>query len=119
MSTAELDRELNQMILAGNGFPAAFDRFYADDVLMHEANGVICEGKEANRQREQAALAHMEFHESQLVHAAVNGDVTFSEWRYDATMGGQRMTLEQVARRVWKDGKVVHERFYYNYAAPA
>ena len=118
MSVADLDNELNQMILAGNGFPDAFDRFYADEVVMHEANGVICEGKEANRKREQQALAGMEFHKSELVHSATSGDVTFSEWRFDATMGGHRATLEQVARRVWKDGKVVHERFYYNYAMP-
>jgi hypothetical protein len=28
--------------------------------------------------------------------------------------GGQRMKLEQVAVRRWKDGKIVKERFYYN-----
>jgi hypothetical protein len=27
--------------------------------------------------------------------------------------GAGRMQLNEVARRQWKDGKVVHERFYY------
>jgi len=37
--TAKLDDELNQMILSGKAFPDAFDRFYADDVVMVEGNG--------------------------------------------------------------------------------
>jgi hypothetical protein len=31
--------------------------------------------------------------------------------------GGQRSKLNEVAVRRWKDGKVVHERFYYAAAA--
>jgi hypothetical protein len=27
--------------------------------------------------------------------------------------GGNRVQMRQVAVRTWKDGKVVHERFYY------
>ena len=44
----------------------------------------------------------------------VEGDRSFSEWIFDVTFkDGTRMRNEQVAARRWKDGKVVHERFYY------
>ena len=60
-----------------------------------------------------ASLA--EFHDGKVVATAVNGDVSFSEWFYDMSFkNGQRVKLAQVAVRKWKNGKVAHERFYYN-----
>jgi hypothetical protein len=45
----------------------------------------------------------------------VNGDITFSEWYMDVTFkNGQRAKMSQVAVRKWKNGKVAHERFFYN-----
>jgi hypothetical protein len=45
---------------------------------------------------------------------AIGRDVTFSEWTYDMTLkDGKRWVLNEVARRQWKDGRVIHERFYY------
>ena len=44
-----------------------------------------------------------------------NGDVSFSEWEMDVTFkGGHRVKMSQVAVRHWKNGKIVHERFFYN-----
>ena len=55
-----------------------------------------------------------DFHGAELVASAVDGDTTFSEWMWDVTLKGVgRIRMEQVARRRWKDGKIVHERFYY------
>jgi len=113
----QLDDELNQMIANGRGFPDGFDKFYADDVVMVEAAGEECKGKEANRRREIEFLGSIaEFHGVNLVASAVGDGVSFSEWEFDLTFvgGGSRVKMQQVARRRWKDGKVVHERFYYN-----
>ncbi|HWM88966.1 MAG TPA: nuclear transport factor 2 family protein [Kofleriaceae bacterium] len=113
----QLDDELNQMIATGRGFPDGFDKFYADDVVMVEAAGEECKGKEANRRREIEFLGSIaEFHGVNLVASAVGDGVSFSEWEFDLTFvgGGSRVKMQQVARRRWKDGKVVHERFYYN-----
>jgi hypothetical protein len=47
-----------------------------------------------------------------LAHAA-NGDVSFSEWRYDVEMeGAAAFGIVKVAVRRWKDGRIVRERFY-------
>ncbi|HWM85526.1 MAG TPA: SnoaL-like domain-containing protein [Kofleriaceae bacterium] len=108
--------ELNGMIAAGNGFPAGFDRYYADDVVMVEGDGQSFQGKEVNRKREMDYLSGVEqFHGAKLVASAAQGDVGFSEWEFDATFkDGKRRVLREVARRHWKDGVIVHERFYYD-----
>jgi ketosteroid isomerase-like protein len=115
-NTKQWEAELNQMIASGKGFPDGFDKFYADDVVMMEGNGESYQGKEVNRKREIEFFGSVQqVHSIRCIAAAADGDVGFSEWEFDVTFkGGKRMKLEQVARRRWKNGKIIHERFYYN-----
>lgn len=115
--TAQLDTDLNQMILAGK-IMEAFERFYAEDVVMQEGDGTTHDGKDTNRVREQQFVDSVAaFHGADVLAQAAVGDVSFSEWRMDVTFqDGNRTTLEQVAVRRWRDGRVTHERFYYNAA---
>jgi ketosteroid isomerase-like protein len=113
--TAALDQTLNDMVLNGKALEA-FERFYADDVTMQENSDEPRVGKEANRKAEEEFFSSLaEFHEGKVLASAVNGDTSFSEWFVDVTFkNGHRYKLAQVAVRKWKDGKVVHERFFYN-----
>lgn len=115
MTTSELDKQLNDQVLAGD-ILGAFDRFYADDVSMQENSAEPTVGKAANREREvQFVNSIQQFHGARVVSSAVNGDTSFSEWEMDVTFkGGARYKLAQVAVRQWSNGKVVRERFYYN-----
>ena len=46
---------------------------------------------------------------------AFNDNTSFSQWYMDITFkNGFQYKATQVAVRKWKDGKVVHERFFYN-----
>ncbi|HEY1214649.1 MAG TPA: SnoaL-like domain-containing protein [Bryobacteraceae bacterium] len=110
-----LDAELNQSILSGN-IMEAFEKFYADDIVMQENSEAPRIGKEINRKAELDFLSSVqEFHGANLLGSAVNGDRSYSEWEIDATYkNGQRHKLAQVAVRQWKNGQVVHERFYYS-----
>jgi len=110
-----LDDQLNQQIQAG-AILEAFEQFYGDEVVMQENSEAPKLGKDACRQAELAALGAIEqFHGVRLLGSAVNGDVSYSEWEFDATYkGAARTKLTQVAARRWKDGKIVHERFYYH-----
>jgi ketosteroid isomerase-like protein len=109
-----LDDQLNQQILAGD-ILGAFDKFYADDVVMQENLEEPRVSKAVNRKFEQAFLDSVEqFHGAKLLGSAVNGDLTYSEWEFDVTYkGAGRIKGAQVAVRHWKNGKVAHERFYY------
>lgn len=110
-----LDKALNEQILAGD-ILGAFDKYYADDVVMQENTAEPFAGKALNRKREEEFVNSIEvFHGAQLLGSAVNGDVSYSEWALEVTFkGGLRITLTQVAARRWKNGQIVHERFYYN-----
>ena len=111
----ELDRHLNEQVLSGKALEA-FEKLYADDVVMQENSEAPRVGKAANRKAEEDFFASVEqWHSGKVVASAVNGDVSFSEWEMEITFkGGHRVTMSQVAVRRWKDGKVVHERFFYN-----
>ena len=108
---------LNELIAAGKGMEG-FEKFYADDIVMQENLEAPTHGKDENRKREQAFMAMVEeFHGAKLLGSAVNGDLSYSEWEFDMKFKGQpRRPMTEVAARRWKDGKIVHERFYYKMA---
>ena len=113
--TAALDRQLNEMILTGKAMEA-FEKFYSEDVVMQENSEAQRVCKAVNREFEQQFFAAVaEWHDGQLLASAINGDTSFSEWYMDISFkDGNRMKSTQVAVRKWKDGKVVHERFFYH-----
>lgn len=110
---AQLDAALNDMIRQGKALEA-FEEFYADDVVMIE-NDQAFEGKERNRKREQEFFgAIKEVHSATIGATAINGNVSFCEQSFEATLDdGRRLRLEEVAVRTWRDGKIIRERFYY------
>ncbi|MBI2689272.1 MAG: nuclear transport factor 2 family protein [Acidobacteria bacterium] len=115
MSTQELDQALNRQILSGD-IMGAFDKYYADDIVMQENSSDPTVGKAANRERElQFVNSITEFHGAAVVSSAVNGDTSFGEWEMDVTFqGGQRYKLAQASVRTWENGQIVRERFYYS-----
>jgi ketosteroid isomerase-like protein len=114
-SVQELDKQLNDDVLTGKAMEA-FEKYYADDVVMQENSEEPRRGKAANRKAEEEFFGSVEsFNGGSVLASAVNGDVTFSEWEYDITFkGGKRVKMNQVAVRRWKNGKIANERFYYN-----
>jgi len=103
------------MVLNGHALEA-FEKYYSEDVVMQENSGDPVVGKKLNRQREVDFFASLEeFHGAGVVGTATHGDRAYSEWWMDVTFkGAGRVRMEQVAVRVWRDGLVVSERFYYN-----
>jgi len=116
--TAALDAQLNQMILTGHALEA-FEKFYGDEVVMQENSEEPRVGKDVNRKVEEEFFAGVaEWHEGKLKASATNGDTSFSEWYMDISFkNGARLKNSQVAVRRWKNGKVVHERFFYDKGA--
>jgi hypothetical protein len=57
----------------------------------------------------------VEFRGLALKNVAFGEDVIISEWFSDYThKEWGKQTHDQVSVQKWKDGKVVHERFYYS-----
>lgn len=105
--------DLNQMILEGNALEA-FEKYYADDITMQEGNEPPIVGKDVNRQREKEFFAKItEFRGADVKAVAVGDGVSIVEWHWDyshADWGS--LNYDQVSVQRWKDGKIVHERFY-------
>lgn len=105
--------ELNEMVLGGQALEA-FDRYYADDVVMQEDNMEPTAGKAENRAREEDFFSKItEFRGAEVKSVAIGDDVTMVEWHFDYThaeWGDQK--YDQVAVQRWRDGRIVHERFY-------
>ena len=114
MSIEQADKELNDMILGGKAMEA-FERFYADDVVMQENSAAPTAGKDANRKREIEFFSTVEaWHDGACTALVVAGNTTMSEWSMDITIKGMgRIKMEQAVVRRWKDGKIVSERFYH------
>ncbi|UCC24664.1 MAG: nuclear transport factor 2 family protein [Gemmatimonadales bacterium] len=110
---AELDAELNRMILEGNALEA-FEKFYAEDVVMIDQGFEPWEGKDLNREREEDFFSKLtEVRAFELKETAAGDDVSFSIWNNDYTHAEWgEMEYVQVAVRRWRDGQIVEERFY-------
>ncbi len=114
MELKESVNDLNSMILQGNALEA-FEKYYAEDVVMQENDLPPTVGKEANREREKEFFSKVvEFRGAEVKAVAIGDGITMVEWFFDYTHEDWgRRTYHQVAVQRWKDGKIVHERFYY------
>lgn len=112
---ADLDRALNQAIVSGD-FVEAFQRYYADSVVMQENQEAPTVGKAANHKRETEFIDSVKaFHSSKLLNSAVAGNTSLSEWEMDIEFkNGVRFLMRQVSVREWENGQIINERFYYN-----
>ncbi len=109
------DQELNDMILQGK-ILEAFDKFYADDIVMEEEDDQRV-GKEENREYEEQFVGALEeFHSAEIKSRAVDeeNNATLSEWHNQMTLEGVgRVDQKQVSVRYWNDdGQITREKFY-------
>ncbi len=106
--------DLNALIKKGQ-LLEAFEKYYADNVVMQENNEVPRVGKEVNRKAEEAFVKGVtKFNDIQILNSAIDGDSALSEHFMDFThkeWGHAART--QVSVQKWKDGKIVSEKFYY------
>ncbi len=116
MSCLQNAQELYALIGEGKSLEG-FEKFYADNVVVVEANGETRNGKEAQR-----AAINQWYQMVSDFHGGGVGSITSNEetgvamvesWM-DVSMGGHRMKMEEVAVQKWENGKIVHERFYYD-----
>jgi ketosteroid isomerase-like protein len=94
----------------------AINEFYAEDTQMQENANTPTVGLAANLEREQQFLKGVkEWRDSQFKVVGAGDDVTFYEGVFDwVATDGTPVHVEQVAVQRWRNGKIIHERFYYD-----
>ncbi len=107
--------QLNQMILEGKILDA-FEKFYDEKVVMQDNDYPARDGKEINRQFEEAFVNGMvEFRGAKVLNTIISDDIAVVEWWMDFTHKDYGVrNYRQIAVQRWKNGKIVEEKFYYN-----
>jgi SnoaL-like domain len=118
MSTANLQQRLNDLFgyIRQGKIIEAMNEFYDTDTVMQENAHPPTKGLGANIEREKQFMSGVKELTGFTVTASGVGDnVTFYESTSDfVTTGDVPGHVEQVSVAEWKNGKIVHERFYYD-----
>ena len=115
MPSRERVQEMVEKVQGGEML-AAFEEFYADDVVMRENVSPPTVGKDANREREKAFVGSIvEIHENCADSVVVDGDHVAIRWKAAYTLGdGNRYRFDQVALQTWRGDRIVEETFFYD-----
>ena len=118
MSNANLQQRLQDLLtsIQQGKIMEAMKEFYDTDTVMQDNANPPTKGLVANIEREKQFLSGVkEWKGFHVTASGVGDNVTFYEcvMEFIAT-NGQPVRLEQVSVAKWKNGKIIHERFYYD-----
>lgn len=123
MPESLLDKTQKIMEMLNEGkFVEGMETFYADDVVNEEPTGAKIVGKSALIAHERTVLENVAaYHGCELRSIGVGEDdgagngVTFAEYKLSVDMkDGSKFNPDQVQVIRWKNGKAIHNKFYYN-----
>lgn len=118
MSTINLQQRLNDLFgyIRQGKIIEAMTEFYEKDAKMQENANLPTVGLAANIEREKQFMSGVkEWKGFNVAASAVGDNVTFYECNLDfIATNGQPVHMEQVVVSRWNNGKIVHERFYYD-----
>ncbi|MDO8357695.1 MAG: ester cyclase [Nitrospirota bacterium] len=121
MSAANLQQRLNDLLgyIRQGKIIEAVTEFYDKDVKMQENANPPTIGQTANIEREKQFMSGVkEWKGFNVTAQAVSDDTTFYECNMDfIATNGQPVHMEQVVVAKWKNGKIIHERYYYDSGA--
>ena len=121
MSTINLQQRLNDLFgyIRQGKIIEAMSEFYDKEMVMQDNANPPTVGQAANVEREKQFLSGVkEWKGFNVTVSAVGDNVTFYECSLDfIATSGQPVHMEQVVVAKWKNGKIVHERFYYDTGA--
>jgi hypothetical protein len=118
MSTTNLQQRLSELLnyVRQGKIIEAMNEFYDKDTVMQDNANPPTKGLAANIEREKQFLNGVKEWKGFNVKASgVSDDTTLYECTMDfIATNGQPVHMEQVSVAKWKNGKIVHERFYYD-----
>ena len=118
MSTTDLRQRLNDLLdhIRQGKIIEAIQEFYDKNAAMQENTNPPTVGQAANVEREKQFMSGVkEWKGFSVTALGVGDDVTFYECNIDfIATNGQPVHMEQVVVAKWKNGRIVHERFYYD-----
>jgi len=103
-------------VVAGR-FVEAIDAHYADDASSHESTGIDTVGKPALLAKERNFLTTVEsWNHIESVDVLVDGPMAAIHWKFELTIAGKRINIEEVALQRWSgddaNARIVHEQYF-------
>ncbi|MBX3301439.1 MAG: hypothetical protein KF693_04425 [Nitrospira sp.] len=118
MSTQNLQQRLNDLFgsIRQGKIIEAMNELYDKGTVMQDNANPPTVGLAANIEREKQFMSGVkEWKGFNVTASAVGADVTFYECTLDfIETNGQAVHMEQVSVAKWRNGKIIHERFYYD-----
>jgi hypothetical protein len=107
--------DLNSMIQKGD-IMEAFERYYREDVVIHDNGSSPIEGKNENRKRGIKFLWEIdEVYSAEIKSVAFGNNLSVTEWIIDVkTKDGSKKEIHRVNVQTWKDDKIIGERLYFS-----
>lgn len=106
--------DLNRMIQKGNILDA-FEKYYGEDVAIHENGSSPIDGKNENRKIGIKFLWEIEeIYSAKIKSVALGKNLSMTEWAIDVkTKDGSKKIIYRVNVQAWKDNKIISERLYF------
>ncbi|WP_019465276.1 nuclear transport factor 2 family protein [Dyella japonica] len=95
-------------------FIEALQRYYHPAAVVWENRQQSRIGLDALIENEHLVLNRFTTVTARALHVLVDGEHVSINWRFEFSNEAAHVTLDEVAVQQWVDGKIVHERFYYD-----
>src|SRR5262245_3017477 len=115
MPTRDRVREFVALVEQGE-YVKAIEDFYHPDASMQENGLPPRVGRDTLVEHERAVLAGLKQMRTRRVETfLVDGDCVVVNWVFEMTgPDGKTRQLDELALQVWRDDRILHERFYYD-----
>jgi hypothetical protein len=116
MSTNNRMLELLEFFKTNPPPEAIYEQYYDENVVVQENLQPPRRGRALSIERQKLMNANVkEIHSFKIGAVLIDGDRSMVEMHLDATtQDGYRLHLEEVGLQTWKDGKIIHERYFYD-----
>lgn len=93
-----------------------YERFYDENVVVQENLEAPRVGRALSIERQKRMNANVkEIHDFQIGSVLVDGDKSVVEMHLEATTkDGYRIRIEELGMQTWKNGRIIHERYFYD-----
>ena len=93
-----------------------YEQFYDENVVVQENLQPSRVGRAISIERQKRMNSNVkEVHEFKIGAVLVDGDRSVIEAHIDmTTLDGHHIRIEELAMQTWRDGRIVHERFFYD-----
>lgn len=93
-----------------------YERFYDENVVVQENLQPPRVGRAISIERQQRMNANVkELHDFKIGAVLVDGDRSAIEMQLEiTTVDGYRIRIEELGLQTWRNGRIIHERYFYD-----